>query len=425
VFIEVHLIQNFAPSCLNRDDTNAPKDCEFGGYRRARISSQCIKRAVRRQFRSDGMLPPEALARRTKRLVEELVRHVSAAGKEGPEARGVVEAAVKGAGLGVKDDGKTEYLLFLGEQEVAAFGRLILAHYEALCGAEKQRQQGAEKAPPAGPAEEEAAQGEKPAPARKKTAKDRKKEAKEAVPTEFKKAAAALLDGGKAADLALFGRMLADMPDKNIVAACQVAHALSTNRVSMEIDYYTAVDDLKPEDTAGADMIGTVEFNSSCFYRYANIDFGRLTENLQGDGELAGRTVEAFLRAAVEAIPTGKQCGTAAHNPPEFVFVVVRERGLWSLANAFVQPARPSAERSLVQESVARLDGYWRRLVSGYGGEGILARPAFVLEEAGAPDGERRLLGALKDSQVGSLGELISLVMTHVRGNGVPREATA
>ena len=43
--VELHILQNFAPSCLNRDDTNTPKDCEFGGVRRARISSQCIKRA--------------------------------------------------------------------------------------------------------------------------------------------------------------------------------------------------------------------------------------------------------------------------------------------------------------------------------------------------------------------------------------------
>ena len=57
----------------------------------------------------------------------------------------------------------------------------------------------------------------------------------------------ALLDGGKAADLALFGRMLADLPEKNIDAACQVAHAISTNKIhSMEMDYYTAVDDIKP-----------------------------------------------------------------------------------------------------------------------------------------------------------------------------------
>src|SRR5438128_1336114 len=67
--IEIHILQNFAPSCLNRDDTNSPKDCEFGGHRRARISSQCIKRAVRRYFKTEKLLPDEHLAERSKRLI--------------------------------------------------------------------------------------------------------------------------------------------------------------------------------------------------------------------------------------------------------------------------------------------------------------------------------------------------------------------
>ena len=49
--IEIHALQNFAPSNLNRDDTGAPKDALFGGTRRARVSSQCRKRAVREYFK--------------------------------------------------------------------------------------------------------------------------------------------------------------------------------------------------------------------------------------------------------------------------------------------------------------------------------------------------------------------------------------
>ena len=47
MLIEIHIIQNHAPSNLNRDDTGSPKSCTFGGIRRARISSQCIKRSIR------------------------------------------------------------------------------------------------------------------------------------------------------------------------------------------------------------------------------------------------------------------------------------------------------------------------------------------------------------------------------------------
>ena len=68
-------------------------------------------------------------------------------------------------------------------------------------------------------------------------------------------------------DIALFGRMMADNTSLNIDAASQVAHAISTHATNMEMDFYTAVDDLLPSGEMGADMMGTVEFNSSCFYR--------------------------------------------------------------------------------------------------------------------------------------------------------------
>jgi CRISPR system Cascade subunit CasC len=394
MLLELHLLQNFAPSCLNRDDTNAPKDCEFGGYRRARISSQCVKRAIRRQFREDRLLAPEHLARRTKRLIEALAERVAKEGRNGEAARAVVETAVKGAGLGVKEDGKTEYLLFLGEQELDAFARLVLTHYEALAEAAAGQRAEAEKA--------QQAEG------KRKSGKDRKKEAREAIPADVKKAAQALLNGGKAADLALFGRMLADMPEKNIDAACQVAHALSTNRANMEMDYYTAVDDLKPDDTQGADMIGTVEFNSSCFYRYANIDLGQLRRNLQGDAELTARAVEAFVRAAVTAIPTGKQNSMAAHNPPDCILAVVREHGLWSLANAFVEPVRPTREAGIMRRSVEALDRYWGKLVTVYGADGISGSSICLTEDVP--------LANLADSRVASFAELLARVRQQLAG---------
>lgn len=173
--------------------------------------------------------------------------------------------------------------------------------------------------------------------------------------------------GERAADLALFGRMIADRPDFNVEAASQVAHAISTNHVTTEFDFYTAVDDLKPQDTAGADMLGTVEFNSACFYRYANIDIAALLRNLKGDTELARQTVAAFIRATVDAIPTGKQNSMAAHNPPTLVMAVVREHGAWNLANAFLKPARPEGQLDLMQTSIDQLDTCWAKLASMYG----------------------------------------------------------
>jgi CRISPR system Cascade subunit CasC len=357
MFVELHILQNVAPSNLNRDDTGSPKDCEFGGYRRARISSQCLKRAVRTDFKMK--LAPELLAKRTKRLVENLVERLEARGKEAEQVRAVARFALGGVGLSVGDDDKTQYLLFLGNQEIGGMADVFAEHWDQLV---------AEAAGTTSTAEGG-------------TRRAAKSSAKGAVPREVREAMFEVLDGGRAADLALFGRMLADLPDKNINAASQVAHAISTNRISMELDYYTAVDDLKPEDAAGADMIGTVGFNSACFYRYSNVDVGQLEHNLQGDEELTRKTLDAYIRGSVNVVPTGKQNSMAAHNPPSFVFAVVRKSLLSNLANAFLRPVTPSRDVDLASSSIQALDSYWGKLTKMYGDGAVIGKWAVSLEE--------------------------------------------
>ncbi|HZQ38328.1 MAG TPA: type I-E CRISPR-associated protein Cas7/Cse4/CasC, partial [Dehalococcoidia bacterium] len=76
MFVELHILQNFAPSNLNRDDTGAPKSCTFGGVPRARISSQSLKRRVREYVKQNGLLPEANLAERTLRLVDEVTKRL-------------------------------------------------------------------------------------------------------------------------------------------------------------------------------------------------------------------------------------------------------------------------------------------------------------------------------------------------------------
>jgi len=267
------------------------------------------------------------------------MRRLEAAGRPPDEAEAVAVTALRSVGLAL-DKGKTQYLVFLGQDQIEALAQACLAHWEALKEV---------AAPDAG------------------AGRAAKKEARGAVPKEVGDALAAVLDGSRAADLALFGRMLADRPDKNVDAASQVAHAISTNRVSTEFDFYTAVDDLQPGEETGAGMMGTVEFNSACFYRYANVDAGQLAHNLGGDRELARQTLGAFIRASVQAIPTGKQNSMAAHNPPSVVFAVVRDSGLENLCNAFARPASPGRDGDLIEESAKRLDREWDKLRTMYG----------------------------------------------------------
>ncbi len=244
----------------------------FGGTRRARISSQCLKRAVRQDFirKSDGnFFQPDELAVRTKRLYKAIADRLADVRKEEEaEVLAKAEIAMSYVKLKAGEGGKTQYLLYLGQNEIAAIAQAIHQHWDKIV-----------------PAVDD--------PKDKGKAKGKKAAASEA-PKEVREKIDSIFNGPKAVDLALFGAMLADMPEKNQNAACQVAHAISTHAVEREFDYYTAVDDLRTEDSAGADMMGTVEFNSACFYRYAVVDWEKLIENLQGNNELAQGTAPSW-----------------------------------------------------------------------------------------------------------------------------------
>jgi CRISPR system Cascade subunit CasC len=359
-FVEIHVVQNFAPSNLNRDDTGAPKDAMFGGARRARVSSQCVKRAVREYFKTAvgaTALGIDEVGSRTKRVLEVLTALLKDRGRgDQTIAAEKVRMALAAVKLAIKEDGKSEYLLFLGQRELARIADIIDANWETIV-----------------PAEAEPSEG-------KKKAKTKKSAAQDADP-QLKLALEEVFNGGKAVDIALFGRMLADMPAMNQDAACQVAHAISTHAVDREFDFYTAVDDLKPEDTAGADMMGTVEFNSACFYRYAVLDWDKLVHNLQTDTELAAKGARAFLEGFVVAEPTGKQNTFAAHQPPEFIAISVRRNGSpRSYANAFETPIRANRTEALTTMSANSLVSKANALNAAFGGEGT----TMVLNVTGA-----------------------------------------
>lgn len=326
--LEVHIIQTVAPCNLNRDDTGSPKDAMFGGYRRARISSQCQKRAVRLTFKE--LLQPDDRAVRTRRLVSELCERLENLGHSEEEARRIVEAALNAVGFGIKGD-LTEYLLFLGKREIDQLASQIHENFEFFRG------------------------------------QDSKGKKKAEIPEELRRSLDKVFDGGKAVDLALFGRMLADRPELGMDAACQVAHAISTHKVDREFDFYTAVDDLAPREETGAGMMGDIEFYSATFYRYALIDLAKLLENLQGDLDLARRGACAFLRAFVITLPSGKQNSFAAHNLPQFVAIRAGVGGPRNLATAFERPVTVRDGKTLAGLSVERLLAEWEKFDRAYG----------------------------------------------------------
>ncbi len=326
--VDVHLLQTVPPSNLNRDDTGSPKTATYGGVRRARVSSQAWKRATRRAF--DDYLDKSDLGMRTKRVVELLGERIRAEHPEVSveEAQRSAADVLTAAGIAVKEPrGKkgappeSGYLLFLSALQIDALARLAT---ETL--------------------------------------------ASEGKPD--KKAVQALIKDKNSIDLALFGRMVADVTDLNVDAACQVAHALSTHSVETEYDYFTAVDDHKEtdaEEDAGAGMIGTVEFNSATLYRYATIDVDRLRDNL-GDDAATERAVGAFLQAFIRAMPTGKQNTFANRTLPDAVVVTVREDQPVSFVGAFEEPIPQTLAGGRVVRSVQRLVDHAQAVEAAYGG---------------------------------------------------------
>ena len=214
MIVELHIIQNFAPSNLNRDDSNTPKDCEFGGYRRARISSQCIKRSVRRHsaFADTVKAAGGEIGVRTKRLKTKLIELLGKNnGKPAEETEKVSAAIIDLLGFKVAETEKTEYLLYLGEGEVKELVNIALSSWDGLTALEIGKEKKKKDAPPAS-----------------------LKEAQDALKSVVAKARKEARS--YAADIALFGRMVADNKNMNVDAACQVAHALSTHKVEMEME---------------------------------------------------------------------------------------------------------------------------------------------------------------------------------------------
>lgn len=374
--IDIHVIQTVPPSNLNRDDTGSPKSATYGGVRRARVSSQAWKRATRDAF--DGMLDRDELGVRTKRVVELVAEQIKA---QDPSLRDraeeLAEAVLNAAGIKTaapkgkaKDVGTPEsgYLIFFSRNQVRRLAELAVTTAQA---------------------------SDEPKP------KMNTREAK------------ARADSEHSVDVSLFGRMIADSKDLSVDAAAQVAHALSVHAVANEYDYFTAVDDHKRADEdedAGAGMIGTVEFNSSTLYRYATVDVDRLQDNL-GEPDVTRRAVEAFIRAFVCSMPTGKQNTFANRTLPDAVLVVARETQSISFVGAFEDAVTADEQGGRVAGSIRRLGQHARELHEAFDeqpvaswvvGVGSRAEPLEALGERGTLDAAVAGVGSLVAERTGA-----------------------
>ena len=180
------------------------------------------------------------------------------------------------------------------------------------------------------------------------------------------RADAILNEADAAADIGMFGRMLADNAGYNREAAVQVAHAITTHRAIAEDDYYTAVDDLKKreEEDAGAGFVGVQEYGAGVFYLYVCVDRGLLLGNLGGDQEVCTNAIEALVRAAATVAPTGKQASFASRARAIYMLA---EKGPSTPRNLAVAFLKPVGGDDHGRASINALEAFRVRMLDAYG----------------------------------------------------------
>lgn len=322
MMIEFHMLKNYPPVNLNRDDTGAPKNCFFGGVQRGRISSQCLKRSWRR---SDAFRALDSYGYRTRHMPGHVAKRLVELGVDAAFAE---EFGKKLTGFANKDEKPNDKGLFTtqiviySKEEIEGIARALKELADGGMTAEKFR---------------------------KKSLKD--------VPTLKE----ALSIQPVSLDIALFGRMVTSEYLADVEASLQVAHAISTHMVNRESDYFTAVDDLlEARDEMGAGMVGDIDFNSCCYYEYAALDLDKLSENLaksENRDELMRSLLPALLRAMAFSNPPGKQNTFAGHVFPDFIMLELKKDKIpLSYVNAFEEPVAIGKDNpQIVRNSVFKL----------------------------------------------------------------------
>ena len=304
MLIELHMIKNFPPTNLNRDESGSPKTCFFGGSQRGRISSQSLKHAWRRSSEF-ARLP---LGIRT-RYLPDLISDELAQNGVADEYLSIVQRKITGFGSKDGSEGEertTSQIMFFSQDDIVAVAQIIrkaidesgsLANFQKI--PVKQWQDVLRK---------------------------------QVRPITL--------------DMALFGRMITDDSFKDVEASLQVAHAISTHTVNQESDFFTAVDDLKLTygQDSGSAMMGDTDFNACCYYFYASIDIDQLRSNIEGSNEVK-RVFQQILPTLIESMamtnPSGKQNSFAGHAFPALICVERKEKKVpVSYVNAFEVPVR-------------------------------------------------------------------------------------
>ncbi|BAZ95175.1 CRISPR-associated protein, Cse4 family [Thiohalobacter thiocyanaticus] len=323
-FAQLHLLTAYPPANLNRDDLGRPKTAMMGGAQRLRISSQSLKRAWRTSELFQQSLRGH-LGVRTKEMGREIYKDLVNKGVKEKDAKAWAIAIAGIFGKAKKEDKKNkDPLHMLDIEQLAHFSPEEREAISALCDKLAERGDGPEN-------------------------------------DELN----LLRKHHSAADIALFGRMLASDPGYNTEAAAQVAHAISVHKVTVEDDFFTAVDDLNNgEEDVGAGHMGETEFAAGLFYQYICVDRELLKNNLGGDEALADKALAALTESAATIAPTGKQNSFASRARASYILAEVGDQQPRSLSVAFLKPVNGA---DILEQSVTSLDKTVSAMDKAYG----------------------------------------------------------
>ena len=310
-FLQLHMLTAYPPSNLNRDDLGRPKTAIMGGIPRLRVSSQSLKRAWRTSDVFETGLKGH-IGKRTKEMGLKIYESFKKKGIEHKKAfewsRTIAGVFGKPKSLSKKDRDKLEDL----PEEERIKKEMIELEIEQLAHFSPEEEKDIWTL-----IDKVAARGKEP------------------IAAELELLRAEI----SAADIALFGRMLADSPKYNVEAAAQVGHAITAHKTAVEDDFFTAVDDLNiGEEDMGAGHMGETEFGSGLFYLYLCVDRQLLLDNLNGDEALTAKTISALVEAAATVAPTGKQNSFASRARASYILCETGSQQPRTLSVAFFEP---------------------------------------------------------------------------------------
>jgi CRISPR system Cascade subunit CasC len=341
VFADIHVLQPIPASNLNRDEDQEPKTITLGGVTRGFASTASWKRPLRLRVEEE-LGEPTARTRMLPLVVADELRTLGWPQDLADFTAAQIALSAKKGGLKTNpaEGHRTQAMLHLPATVPARLVELCLDHREQLDHAHTAQQ-------------------------------DTGKAAAAVLPT----AAVAAELTRSSHSIALFGRMLAELPAGHVEGAVQIAPPFTVHESHHQPDFFTAVEDWSRPGEAGSAHLQTQFLTTGVFYRYATVNVTALVQNLGGDTATAGRLLELFAWWFLLVMPRGKQNATAPHTVPHLAAYSVRRARPVSYAAAFEQPVRargrgyaaPAAQALAdYAATIDRLIGTSRRIAHGH-----------------------------------------------------------